>query len=183
MDGHNTEYRTSIVAESPIRLSLILSEVAILAMVVMVTLDVILRNAINSPLLFTGEYSGYLLVLIGFLGLPYSLRNGSLLRIELLIASIPFQASRWLTIVYNAIALVLAAIFFWQYLDLVLTSLKRNVLAPTLMGTPLWLPQLVMPIGTAVLMWALCLEIRDAWHGKIHPLGENSEDGTLGGGI
>ena len=35
------------------------------------------------------------------------------------------------------------------------------MVAPTLLETPLWLPQLAMPIGCALLFFAFLLELRD----------------------
>ncbi|RRH93633.1 TRAP transporter small permease [Mesorhizobium tamadayense] len=108
------------------------------------TLDIALRNLFNHPLFFTNEFSGYLLVLIAFLGLPAGLRSGSLLRIELLLALMPGGVRWWLAIAYNLVALAMSLVLLWQVCIELSVNYGRSTLAPALHQTPIWLPQLVM---------------------------------------
>jgi hypothetical protein len=46
-------------------------------------------------------------------------------------------------------------------LRMVLSSINRGSQAPTLIETPLWIPQLSIPIGLSVLLVALALTVAD----------------------
>jgi TRAP-type C4-dicarboxylate transport system permease small subunit len=168
---------TSGPADLPVRLGARAAEIALGLMAVLIFADVVTRNLTSVNLYMTGELSGYLLVLVAFLGIPNGLRHGKLLRIELLIARLNTGARRALAVAYNLVALVLASILFWQFLQMVMTSHRRMILAPTLMQTPIWIPQSVLVLGAALLIWALVLETVDALRGRLHPLSEG-EEGT-----
>lgn len=155
-------------ADAPIRLGLYIAEFTLLGMVGLITADLLLRNLVSLPILFTGEVSGYLLVLIALLGLPYSLRRGLLLRIDLLIMVLPFGVKRAFAVVYNFVALLVAGILLWQFSVEVLANFQRETLAPTLLRTPIWLAQLSMPLGGALLCYGLLLELKDSIVGKLH---------------
>jgi TRAP-type mannitol/chloroaromatic compound transport system permease small subunit len=57
-------------------------------------------------------------------------------------------------------------IITWQLVDLEMNSWQTGDTAATPLGTPLWLPQLVMPIGTAL----FCLAIVRSIARKLHLL-------------
>ena len=48
-------------------------------------------------------------------------------------------------------ALVVCAVLAWKTYDLMLSSLDRGKFAPTVLRTPLWIPQLLMPAGFVVI--------------------------------
>ena len=58
-------------------------------MMALITADVIARNVFRKSLLISDEVSGYLLVVMTFFGIAYSLRSGSLLRIEFILFALP----------------------------------------------------------------------------------------------
>ena len=147
------------LGERALSLGLYLAEAALGSMVVMITVDVFLRNTLGAGFLFVTEYCGYLLVLVVLLGAPYSLRHGHFLRIELVVNAIRPDLRRMLGAVYATCSIIVSFFFLYEMARLVVTSYSRNVLAPTLTYTPLWIPQLILPIGFALMIVALLIHL------------------------
>jgi TRAP-type C4-dicarboxylate transport system permease small subunit len=57
--------------------------------------------------------------------------------------------------VFDLLALAACAALTWQLTRLVMNSWRAEDVAPTPLLTPLWLPQITMPIGTALLCYSL----------------------------
>jgi TRAP-type C4-dicarboxylate transport system permease small subunit len=138
-------------------LGLYLAEAALGLMVILIVNDLFVRNFIGIGLKFTTEYCGYLFVMFVFLGAPYSLRQGDFLRIEL----VGQRILQGLAGIYAVCAIVVSLIFLYEVGRLVLNSYSRQILAPTLTETPLWIPQLVLPIGMALMILALFLGLTE----------------------
>jgi TRAP-type C4-dicarboxylate transport system permease small subunit len=50
--------------------------------------------------------------------------------------------------IFDALSLVFCAVLMWQLTRYVLQSWRSGDVAPTLLATPLWIPQTLMPVGT-----------------------------------
>ena len=149
-------------AEGLITLGLRLAEVAIFCMVSLIAADVICRNVFNFSLLISDEVSGYLLVIMTFCGAGYSLRSGALLRIEFLLFSLPRRVRAVVDVFYDLLAMAVTATLLYELGRLVWSTWERHMVAATLIQTPLWIPQLAMPIGCAILLLAFMLDLRDS---------------------
>jgi TRAP-type C4-dicarboxylate transport system permease small subunit len=140
-----------------------LAALCMVALLVMVLLSVAGRQLhFNVP--GTDAYAGYFMAAAGFLALAHTLKRGEHIRVTLLLASLHGRAKRaveiWALLAASALALLSAyysAKLAWQ-------SHVFNDVSTGNDATPLWLPQLSMAIGTAVLAIAfideLVLEIR-----------------------
>jgi TRAP-type C4-dicarboxylate transport system permease small subunit len=67
----------------------------LLGMVIIVTADIVLRNALNSGFVWANEVSEYALYLITLLTAPWLLRRGQHIRVDLLLTVLPRKAA-WL---------------------------------------------------------------------------------------
>jgi len=130
-----------------------LAEAALGLIVALIVIDVCVRNFLGIGLTFTTEYCGYLLAWIVFLGAPYSLRHGEFLRIEM----IGPRMLRALEGLYALCAILISSIFLYALVQLVFNSHARKILAPTLTDTPLWMPQVVLPVGMALMVLSIGL--------------------------
>jgi TRAP-type C4-dicarboxylate transport system permease small subunit len=148
------------VGDALVTLGLRVAQVAVAAMVILITSDVISRNVFKVSLLISDEVSGYLLVCMTFFGIAYSLRTGSLLRIEFILFAMPQPLRKIADVLFDILALALSCILLHVFIRLVLSTWDRHMVAPTLIETPLWIPQLAMPIGGAILVVGFLLELR-----------------------
>ena len=109
--------------------------------------DVILRHILNQPTVWADELSCYLLVGISFLGAAYALKTDAHVRIETFVERLPPRARNALEMITDVLSLGFLFIFAWQGYRLVIESFVHVRIAPTLMRTPLYLPQAFLAVG------------------------------------
>jgi TRAP-type transport system small permease protein len=144
-----------------IRASSHLAKAALFGIVLLITTDVLLRNTINVSILISDEVSGYLMVSMVFFGAGHSLRTGSFLRIEFILVALPERVKASVNIIFDVLALAVSFTLFYELVALVFSTWERKMYAATLIQTPLWIPQLAMPLGSAILICALLLNLND----------------------
>lgn len=138
----------------PERASNILCQVALVGLVVLTSTEVVAR-VFHASIEITDEIGGYLLSAITFLSLPVALVGGALHKVEFIQARLGLKARLVSEIVFTGLGLAFAAILGWQLTRLVSRSYGADVAAPTILGTPLWIPQSVMLLGTVVFVYSL----------------------------
>jgi TRAP-type C4-dicarboxylate transport system permease small subunit len=129
-------------------------ETVLLAMVVVISAEVVARMA-NFSFEIIDEIGGYLLSALTFLSLPVALVGGAYHQVECLQQRLSQRGRAIGGIVFTLLSLVFALALIWQLWRLVYRSLASSVTAPTLLGTPVWIPQAVMLIGVAALIYSL----------------------------
>lgn len=128
-----------------------LSALIFCAMVLLILAEVLLRNFMGSSTEVSGEYSGYALAAMIYLGMGFSFREDAHIRITFLRERLGAMSAFVLEIgclVFVMILSGLSCVFIW---DLVLTSKARNLTAYTPAETPLYIPQAIILVGMALL--------------------------------
>lgn len=141
-------------------LSGVLAGIATVAILIVVCLEVVLRQ-FKQSLLVTDEIAGYLNAAVVFLGLSYTLRHGGFIRVELLYDALKGpakQIARWF-IVLTSTAFT-AAILYYCILHVVY-AFRKDTRAVSVLDTPEWIPQSVMVLGLATLLLQLIAYIVD----------------------
>lgn len=117
----------------------------------------------------TDAYAGYLMAAAGFLALAHTLKRGEHIRVTLLVNALHGRMRRalelWALTAASALA-VLGAIYSAR---LVWQSHLFNDMSTASDATPLWLPQLSMAVGMAILAVALIDELVLEWRGRRLP--------------
>ena len=114
-------------------------EVAILVMGAIVILEIVTRNLFGFSFEMSEEIGGYIIVGIAFLSLPVC------------------QVYRS----YHHVQFCL--VLLWQLTRFVTSTYRSQDVAPTLLATPLWIPQAMMPIGTLAVSISLSRSILGNW--------------------
>lgn len=135
------------------------AEASLAAMMLLITLEVICRSFLGFSLTIVDETCGYLVVALLFLGVGYSLREQALLRVEFIINVLPRRVRPVVELFYDLAALGISLVLLYQLARLAVSSWERGMVAPTLMETPIYIPQVVMPLGAALLVLGLLAEI------------------------
>ncbi|MBA7616639.1 hypothetical protein ES703_23937 [subsurface metagenome] len=125
---------------------------ALLAMGLMITADVVLRYVFNRPTQFTTEVTGYLMVAVTLLGLAYTLMKGKHIRIEVLTSRLRPRPRKILDLVTSIISLAFLAACIGPAWNMVIESYTYKSEVLGLLRTPLYLPQLLIPIGLCVII-------------------------------
>lgn len=130
-------------------------ELLLLAMMSLIIAEVIARSFFSTSLQFVDEYASYALVWLTYLGISVALHDGALFSVEIVSDRLPLRVRAALQVAWDVLGLWFAATLVWQSVRQVLSSYEREMVAPTVLATPLWLPQLVMPIGGVLLVLML----------------------------
>ncbi len=127
----------------------------LVALVSLVCLEALLRGGFNYSLGFAEELTGYGVVFMTFFGAALALRGSAMFQVHFLLDKWPEGTRRVLVRVFVLVALVICLILAWKTKDLTLSSFSRSKFAPTVLRTPLWIPQLILPLGFTVLAFFL----------------------------
>lgn len=134
-------------------------EVIVAAMMLLITLEVISRSVFHHSFQVADELASYLLVGLTFLGVNVALRENALFRVEFLFDRLPGPLRAAVQLAFDILSLLVAAILEYQLVQLVLSSMSRGNRSMSILSTPLYIPQLIMPIGMAVMILMLLASI------------------------
>jgi TRAP-type transport system small permease protein len=135
-------------------------EIAILAMGAIVILEIITRNLFNYSFEMSDELGGYIIVGITFLSLPVCQVYRSYHHVQFLQARLSPRMQALSHFLFDLLSLLFCVVLVWQLTRFVLTTHRSEDVAPTLLATPLWIPQAIMPIGMVAATISL---LRSAW--------------------
>ncbi len=99
-------------------------------------------------------YAGYAMAAASFLALPYAMNRGAHIRVGLFLAALG-RHRHWGELWCLAIGAVLASYFAWYAIKATRWSYRFDEVSQGLDATPIWIPQLAMCVGTALLAVAL----------------------------
>ncbi|MES1926063.1 hypothetical protein T31B1_12114 [Salinisphaera sp. T31B1] len=120
---------------------------ALSAMALGIVAEIVARNLFDYSFMSVDEISGYLLVAVMFLGLVVAIHDNALFRVELVTDRLSvrhrYVFDLALSLVFIGFLLVLA----YQCFLLAKDSFDGGYTAPTLLATPLYLPQMLIPLG------------------------------------
>lgn len=149
----------------------LLSRLVLLALVVLVILEAGLRSFANYSLGFAEEVTAYFVVALTLFGAARALRAGSLFEVSFLYDRWGRHWQRLLRTFYIGLSVLVCVVLAIKTGDLVMSSLARGKFAPTVLHTPLWIPQLLMPIGFTVIAVFLLEKLVLLF--RVHPAGKS----------
>ncbi|HEX3177767.1 MAG TPA: TRAP transporter small permease [Methylomirabilota bacterium] len=145
------------------RLAATVAGLAVLAIVLLITYDVLMRFLFEQPQLFVDEAASFLEVLVIFGGLAFAFRTGAHVRVDLITTHLPPRARARLRAVGLLIGLVFLGIVIWTTAQSALTAFRYGRVSAVMLY-PLWLPMLLIPLGLAlfavVMVVALARQLR-----------------------
>lgn len=129
---------------------------------VIVFYEVICRYFLRSPTDWVVEVSGYLLVVMTFLGAGYLVFDNGHVRLDLLNSMVGPRAQAALDLFAHLVIVTFAAVIAVQDYEMVAQAYEFGWLSTSLLETPLYIPQAALPIGSALLLLqALAAVVRD----------------------
>jgi TRAP-type C4-dicarboxylate transport system permease small subunit len=140
-----------------------LAALCMIGLLLMVLLSIVSRQ-LHFHVPGTDAYAGYLMAASGFLALAHTLKRGEHIRVTVLLGLLRGGARRGIEVWALSAASALALLSAFYSARLVWQSRTFNDISTGNDATPLWLPQLGMAIGSAILAIAfideLVLELR-----------------------
>ena len=109
--------------------------------------DVVVRHLFNRPTIWADQISCYLLEGVAFFGAAYALKTDAHVRIETFVDLLPSRVKKSVETITDVLSVAFLFIFAWQGCRLVYESFVHTRIAPTLLRTPLYLPQAFLAVG------------------------------------
>jgi len=123
----------------------------LLAITLIVTMDVTLRYGFNAPTKWANEFSGYLAVLIIFLGIGYVLRENAHIRVDVFVRKLPRRVHDWLKVITSTAFLGYVIILFHLTWDVFVMNYMNKKTSFTAMDVVVWPVQIFIPAGLAIM--------------------------------
>ena len=142
------------------RLCGLLSKATLVAMLVLIAAELLMRNVLHVSWESSEEMSSYLLVALTFLSLATTQVHGGYHELLIVKQRMSPRARLWLEISMQALCLACAIVLTWYFTRMVIGDFRSDERSLTALRVPLWLPRLTMPIGTLALAVTLLLDIR-----------------------
>ena len=140
--------------------------------VAIVTTEVILRYVFSHSLIFTEELSRYLMVWVVFLGSALAVRDGSHIRIGILVNRLGPKLQRFVSLVAYTLTLVFLIVIALEGIKILPRQLYQMCIT---IDISLFYFYLAIPVGSVFMIIFLIPIIKESLFGKSHPttLAEN----------
>ena len=126
---------------------MVICEIGIVAMAVIVLVEIITRNLFGFSFEASEELGGYIIVGISFLSLPVCQVYRSYHHVQFVQTRLSPRMRAAAHVLFDFLSLGFCLLLVWQLTRFVLQSYRSEDVAMTLLATPLWIPQALMPIG------------------------------------
>lgn len=123
---------------------------ALVAMMFIVTFDVVLRYFFNDPTVWAGEIASFLTISVVFLGLAQNIRFNDHIRIDVFTSLLPTRARLFLDVAAYAVAVVFSLVLFMGCWDRFANFWMRHTVSDSPAMIPLWIPMVPVVLGAAV---------------------------------
>lgn len=137
---------------------------------IMTFYEVVSRAFFGKPTIWATELSIYAIIGSCFLGGAYAVRTYSHITVDLLINAVNDYWKTVLAYVSNLLGLVYSIIFTIYGFLHVANTYKLGITSTSLLRIPMYLPELLLPVGGVLLMIAFILQCVD---GGVHEGGDN----------
>jgi TRAP-type transport system small permease protein len=127
-----------------------LSGISMILIVALIVLEVSLRALLSSSTLVADEYSGYLYVTLFFFALAFTMRDEGHIRVGVIFNSVNWKARKVMDLVSSIIALLICTFALYYAARMVSDAYTLCMVSETPAATPIWIPQLVLPLGLSL---------------------------------
>jgi TRAP-type C4-dicarboxylate transport system permease small subunit len=132
---------------------------SIFVLMILVLAEVVMRYLVNQPLSVAEEYGGYLLVAMTMIGLAFTWKEKGHINVDLLFNRLPAGVQRRLRLFTLLLAAALTVLLVAAGVNLVSQSFLFGTRSGSWLRTPLAWPQMILVLGSALLVLQLFAEI------------------------
>lgn len=148
------------------RLALGLSAAALLASLVVIVYGVVRRYVFNTPVAWTDELVGYLLVASVMLAAADALFGGEHIAVDIVTERLAPRGKRVAFLFGLAAVAATAMLLLAEGIGMVQFSHQVGLRSNGYLALPLWIPQLLVPLGALLLLLAAIVSFVAAWRGQ-----------------
>jgi TRAP-type C4-dicarboxylate transport system permease small subunit len=160
LNGHTALARASAVWRMLERLCAGIATLALLATMLLVTLDVFMRYALNRPFSFTYDLIGmYLLAVVFFFTLSDALREHEHVSVDILVQHFPPAGRRLSELVTSVTGLAVFCLVAWLGWTRMVDSYRAHDVVVGAILWPTWLSIAPVPLGSGIMAVRLALQL------------------------
>jgi len=152
--------RLSVLTERLFNLLAAVAAVTLLAMVTLVTADIVLRNTIGFGFAWSNEITEYALYLITLLTAPWLLRRGQHVRIDMVLVIVPPRVAWTMEAVADILGLAASLVLIWYGTIMTGQSARLGSLTIKNLVFPEWWLLVPLPICFALIAIEFVLRFR-----------------------
>lgn len=127
------------------------SAVFLALMIILINIEVVGRYIFGFSTLVADEYGSYFFVWMTFLGFGWTYRRGNFLRLNILLDKVSPRISNWLQGLAAIASSGLCGVLAYCVLDTVRISHAFHSVSLAYSKTPLFVPQIILPVALALL--------------------------------
>lgn len=147
--------RVCAAIEGLCRAGAFFSAICMAAIVILIVLEIFLRMFFGFSTMVSSEFSGYLLVGLVAMSLGYTLQHEAHIRITLIWGILPLKWKNRVDITVAAVSVAVTCFAIYHSVLLVQQTYTRGMTADTISETPLWIPQITIPVGLSLFLLQL----------------------------
>lgn len=132
-------------------LGVALAAIGLIASMFLIAYSVVMRYFLNQPVSWIDELVGYLLVASVMLAGADALRHGEHIAVDIVTERLGPRGRRAIALAGLAAVALAAALLTVEGADMVAFSRTVGLLSNGTLAVPMWIPQLAVPVGAALL--------------------------------
>jgi TRAP-type C4-dicarboxylate transport system permease small subunit len=136
-----------------------LSGFFMILIVILILVEIFLRTFFKTSTLIADEYSAYFFVVVVLFGLPYTLKEKGHIRISIITSRLNKKLQLIFDIAAIAIALTLCLFICYHSILMVYDAYSLEMTADSIAETPIYIPQIVIPIGFILFSFQFIAEL------------------------
>lgn len=123
----------------------------IVALMVLISADTLLRYAFRQPVWWASEISEYALLYITFLGAAWLVKQDGHVRMDIVLHSLPASVQAWVKFVTAVVGAIICLIIVWYGVQVGWGHLQTGQTIPTRLEPPKYLLTGIIPVGSLLL--------------------------------
>ncbi|RXJ81969.1 TRAP transporter small permease subunit [Arcobacter sp. F2176] len=132
-----------------------LSSLLLISLVLLILTEIFIRYFFDMSTMIADEYSGYLYLAAIFLGLAYTFNEDAHIRINILTSKMSQKSNRFIDIFAGLITIAILVFALYRTILFTYDSYDMQMVSEGVSETPLYLTQLVMPLGISLFILAV----------------------------
>ncbi|MEP7206818.1 MAG: TRAP transporter small permease [Casimicrobiaceae bacterium] len=142
-----------------------LAAATLIASMLLIAYAVVMRYFVNQPPPWVDELVGYLLVAAVMLAAADALLEGEHIAVDILTDRLGARGRKAVLLGGLVAVAATGVLLLYEGVDMVAFSRMVDLKSNGFLAVPMWLPQILVPIGAALLTAAAIVAFIDAWRG------------------
>ena len=129
-----------------------LSALLLVSLTLLILTEIFIRYFFNLSTMIADEYGGYLYLALIFLGLAYTFNEDAHIRINILTSKMSEKSNGFVDVVAGIITILILLFALYRTILFTYDSYSMEMVSEAVSATPLYLTQLVMPLGITLFL-------------------------------